>query len=76
MGTYGEEYHVGDTRTCALHYSVNLQWSRTSWPCSVRSAHIMEPELSPSDRARARKRKRRATASEEGKAKHTLPGDT
>jgi len=33
------------THVCTLHCSVNLQWSRTSWPHLVKSVHIMEPEL-------------------------------
>jgi len=75
VGIYREEYHVVSTHVCTLHCSVNLQWSQTSWPHSVKSVYIMEPELTPSNRARVRKHKQRATALEESKAKHTLPGD-
>jgi len=54
VATCEEEYHghVVGMHVYTLHCSVNLQWSQTSWPLSVRSAHAMEPELSPSDRAR------------------------
>ena len=65
VGIYREEYHVVGTLVCTLHCSVNLQWSQTSWPHSVKSVHIREPELTPSDHARVRKRKQRATALEE-----------
>jgi len=57
-----EEYHMVGTHVCTLHCSVNLQWSWTSWPHSVKSVHIMEPELTPSDHARVRKCKQRASA--------------
>jgi len=56
-----------------LHCNINLHWRQPA-ACSVRSAHIMELELSTFDHARARKRKRRATVYEESRVQQRESG--